>query len=82
MSNFKVKQQVRSEVPACLIKGKLFHKIDRLAKAEGVGAEFQDLTLPDPAALADGVMAYNVDRENIEVTAAHVWVETKIKELN
>ena len=79
MSNFKVKQQVRSEVETKLIRGKLYHKIDRLCKAKGIGADFTDGTIPNPAALADGLMAYNVTKENIEVTDTGAWTATALK---
>lgn len=73
MGNFKVKTQVRSEESVKLIKGKLFKDIKRLSKAEGIGADFTDSTMPSASGLDDGIMAYNADQEEIKVTASGAW---------
>ena len=75
MSNFKVKTQVKVTDDIFTYDNKP-HKDGRIQKtSEPLLVSFTNATIPNPAALPDGLSCYNSDLKAVVVTSAGAWVK-------
>lgn len=73
--SYKTKTQIKVSDDIFLIDGRPYADGRIVKTMKPLGAAFTTATLPDPAALADGLLAYNVDIKALMVTEAGAWVK-------